>query len=136
MRNYRSFTYLSSILIFFLLFFLDLGTKYLWAEIAMQNAVFSFPIQLIAVVGFMIVVLTQKTWFWGSFGLAGAGGNLFDRFMLGHVRDWISWSWNQEVILFSNLADLWLTMAVIGIGWSLFWSMMNDLGNGSTIHRW
>lgn len=136
MNSDRSLPYLLCVLSFWLLFALDLVTKHFWSEVGIQNAAFSFMTQVSAVVGLMVVVFTHKTWFWGSLGFAGAGGNLFDRFVYGYVRDWIAWSWNREIILLSNLADLWLVVAVIGIGWSVFRSMRGCIRNSSTILRW
>ncbi|MFZ5437590.1 MAG: signal peptidase II [Patescibacteria group bacterium] len=53
------------------------------------------------------------------FFLAGAVSNLFDRLFLGGVRDW--WQW--PIFNFSNnLADVWITIGLLGIIYFEIWN--------------
>ncbi|MCC6711178.1 MAG: signal peptidase II [Candidatus Pacebacteria bacterium] len=47
-----------------------------------------------------------------AFFLAGAIGNLIDRFFFGGVRDWLTWS---SFNFSNNLADIWITLGFSGI---------------------
>jgi signal peptidase II len=122
----KSVGFISSFAFLFLVF-LDQVTKIFFPTTYLNTGI-SFGLQPELSIWFFIVLLAIIIFSFQTFFktktllfelsktlfFAGAIGNLIDRVFLGGVRDWLS----LPLLGFSNnLADVWITIGILGIIW-------------------
>lgn len=91
---------------------------------SLQNAgnAFFIPVALIAIAVIAYLIIKEKRFVYWLL-LAGAVGNLIDRLMLGHVRDFVDVYWGRYHWPAFNVADSALTMGMV----LLIWMSVADL---------
>lgn len=94
-------------------------------------------VSILAVVG----MLYYQTRYWNELdfysrsGLAcvipGAGGNLFDRTVYGHVTDFLHFHWYETSFFVNNLADCFISLGVVFFVLQLFFTKNDDVTSNS-----
>ena len=79
-----------------------------------------FSIAVISFIAYILIKDKDSEYIAYSFIFGGALGNLYDRFLLGYVIDFIEFHYNNFYWLIFNIADIAISIGIILLLYSMF----------------